>query len=286
MKHFKALSFLVLSASFVLASCVTERQLPKTSSTQSTTSTPAETSEPATSSTPAEQSQEQSQPAEQSQEQSQPAEQSQEQSEPQGDVFAVKVNDVDVDIANVASGDNKGEFHLNDLEEEDEVTISLSGQALTFYGYNGTEFEVKETTFDVPEDGEYVFYVNAKLEIWVTHVKEVVGLATVDLYVKFAISDAEVNYPTFVWAFGDGIEGAWYVATHVAESWEAENNRHYTFEMENPVGKSVVLAVFEQDCGFNADNLPTSWDKVIKQSSDCEIQNWDRGPGADVTGTK
>lgn len=159
------------------------------------------------------------------------------------------------------------------MNENDIAYVAAGTTALEFKGLNGVAFGEATTTFTAPATAEYTFYVTSTNEIWVIYAVEPVGVATVDLYAKFGITNEQTSLVAYAWVFSTATDGTWYLATYVPEEWEKDNDRHYTIQLENPLGKTVVLALFAADSGVDADHSPdASWTGKVSQSGDAPIQ--------------
>ena len=90
----------------------------------------------------------------------------------------------------------------------------------------------------------------------------------VNIWSKITIGNANVDKPAYAWIFTNNTDGKWYAATHVAESWETETNRHYTVNLGSvdPTGKKIVFVVFSSV----TDDTP-NWNDKIVQSADGTI---------------
>lgn len=200
--------------------------------------------------------------------------------------FTVLVNDDKVELQNlVAVGSSDLAFYQIDLVEEDEVIIKKESTALKIGGVNSQPSEEEAYSFVAPIDATYNFYINQDSEIWITYSIPAEGAVTVDLYTKFEITDDQLSLPTFAYVWSGQEAGTWFVANHIEEAWESTNNRHFTFSMENPVGKNILLAIFNADSGYSAENLPGEgcWDNLVLQSGDATIADWTGGKfGADL----
>ena len=148
---------------------------------------------------------------------------------------------------------------------------------------------IEETSngfFKVKEEGKYNFYIETgdyQPGIWVEKVKETPEVdpgtvVTANLYVKFNISDADIDR-VYAWVWTSETDGAWYYATHVQETWTAASNRHYTISIADPVGKKVKVASFSAESGVDAEHAPDAeWSGKIAESAEATFQAW----GADA----
>ncbi len=205
--------------------------------------------------------------------------------------YSAMINGVQQAITNLLAEapDEKGnlaKFAVT-LAVGDNLSIFSDGEALHFFSWDETVGEEGAAvddgvTFTATKEGEHTIWLNGDVQLWVVEPSDTPAEGTtVSLYAKFGISDEEALLPAYAWVWSESVAGTWHYATHVAETWTAANNRHYTFNFEGDyVGMQVILAIFSADSGVSETQVPDeTWSGKVKESVAATLADW----GADLS---
>ena len=223
-----------------------------------------------------------------------------EQQDPANLVYLIREGQEDQKIELVANKEGEVKIEKLDLQVSDIFSFKVGENWVKFAQLHSTDEAVlaKFASYTNPEDehdasngnvtvvtaGKYNFYVKLDgSEVWVTENAEQGGeqggeeggeeqatLSTVNCWSKIQVP-AECVDRVYAWVWGNGDEGSWKYCTHVVETWESDSNRHYTVQLENPVGMGIKLVCFNSASGVDAEHAPTGWNNIQSQSGDATI---------------